>query len=119
MPNERPSVRGVSGVGRFAGAAPPTRVRVSIDPNDGGTKKGEVEEGGCRRWFRKMCPCCCNPRPDDSYDVTDKVEVVPFTPSADKDPPKFLPLVNGNELEGELPRGGHNDRSFGGCNTSL
>ena len=43
MPSERPSVRGVSGVGRYAGAAPPTRVQVSINPNDG-SKKEEVEE---------------------------------------------------------------------------
>ncbi|XP_059915075.1 protein-glutamine gamma-glutamyltransferase K [Gadus macrocephalus] len=98
MPSERPSVRGVSGVGRYAGAAPPTRVQVSINPNDG-SKKGEVEEGGCRSWFRKMCPCCCEPQASNSYDVTDKVEVVPFTPVADKDPPKFIPLTNGNEME--------------------
>ena len=65
-------------------------------------EKEEVEEGGCRSWFRKMCPCCCEPQASNSYDITDKVEVVPFTPVADKDPPKFLPLTNGNEMEGEI-----------------
>ncbi|CAL8277895.1 unnamed protein product [Lota lota] len=99
MPSERLSVRGVSGVGRFPGTAPPTRVQVSINPNDG-SEKVEVEEGGCRRWLRKMCPCCCSkPRASTSYDVTDKVEVVPFTPTPREDPPTFLPLVNGNEME--------------------
>ncbi|XP_038574679.1 protein-glutamine gamma-glutamyltransferase K [Micropterus salmoides] len=72
MPGERLIVRDTSEVGRFPGAAPPTRVELTIQ------KEGEKkqEEGGCRRWLRKMCPCCCKRQNSNSGDVTDKVEVV-------------------------------------------
>jgi len=59
-------------VGRFHGAAPPTRVELTIH-KDGEKKQ---EEGSCRRWFQKMCPCCCKSQKSTSYDVTDKVEFV-------------------------------------------
>ncbi|XP_032388103.1 protein-glutamine gamma-glutamyltransferase K [Etheostoma spectabile] len=72
MPGERLTVRDTSEVGRFSGAAPPTRVELTIH-NEGEKKQ---EEGGCRRWFRKMCPCCCKRQNSTSYDVTDKVEYV-------------------------------------------
>uniref|UniRef100_A0A8C5H454 Protein-glutamine gamma-glutamyltransferase K n=1 Tax=Gouania willdenowi TaxID=441366 RepID=A0A8C5H454_GOUWI len=68
MPGERLTVRSPSEIGRFSGAAPPTRVELTIQ------KEGEKkEEGGCYRWFRKMCPCCCKRQNSSSYDVTDKV----------------------------------------------
>lgn len=73
MPGERLTVRGPSEVGRFPGAAPPTRVELSIH-NEGEKKK--EEEGSCRHWFRKICPCCCKHQSSASYDVTDKVELV-------------------------------------------
>ncbi|KAE8291345.1 Protein-glutamine gamma-glutamyltransferase K [Larimichthys crocea] len=77
MPGERLTVRGTSDVGRFPGAAPPTRVELTIQKDE---KK--QEEGGCRRWFRKMCPCCCKRQNSSSYDITDKVELVkPPTPA--------------------------------------
>uniref|UniRef100_UPI003AAE280B protein-glutamine gamma-glutamyltransferase K n=1 Tax=Centroberyx gerrardi TaxID=166262 RepID=UPI003AAE280B len=92
MPGERLTVRGTSEVGRFPGAAPPTRVEVTIH------KEGEKkqEEGGCRRWFRKMCPCCCKPQAG-TKDVTDRVEVVkPPAP----EPPKPKPQIeDNNEME--------------------
>uniref|UniRef100_A0A8C5H472 Protein-glutamine gamma-glutamyltransferase K n=1 Tax=Gouania willdenowi TaxID=441366 RepID=A0A8C5H472_GOUWI len=70
MPGERLTVRSPSEIGRFSGAAPPTRVELTIQ------KEGEKkEEGGCYRWFRKMCPCCCKRQNSSSYDVTDKVEM--------------------------------------------
>ncbi|CAG5897152.1 unnamed protein product [Menidia menidia] len=78
MPGERLTVRGTSEIGRFPGAAPPTRVEVTIQ------KEGEKkqEDGGCRRWLRKMCPCCCKRQNSTSYDVTDKVEMTkPVTPA--------------------------------------
>ncbi|KAG7258625.1 hypothetical protein CRUP_028877 [Coryphaenoides rupestris] len=103
MPGERLIVRGASEVGRFPGAAPPTRVEVTIRPDDNNNNKKEAgagEGGGCRRWLRKLCPCCCKRNADTSYDVTDKVEVLtPATPTPDPDPPKVLPLENGNEME--------------------
>ncbi|XP_075953818.1 protein-glutamine gamma-glutamyltransferase K [Anarhichas minor] len=83
MPGERLSVRGMSEVGRFPGAAPPTRVELTIH------KEGEKkQEGGCRRWFRKMCPCCCK-RQNCTYDITDKVEFVkPPAPEPAKPKPE-------------------------------
>ncbi|KAG7524999.1 protein-glutamine gamma-glutamyltransferase K-like [Solea senegalensis] len=94
MPGERLTVRGTSEVGRFPGAAPPTRVELTIH------KEGEKkqEEGGCRRWFRKMCPCCCKRQNSTSYDVTDKVEVIkPPAPEPVKPKPE-----NGDAKEMEL-----------------
>lgn len=78
MPGERLTVREMSEVGRFHGAAPPTRVELTIH------KEGEKKEEktGCLGWFRKMCPCCCKRQNSASYDVTDKVELVkPPTPA--------------------------------------
>lgn len=72
------TVREMSEVGRFHGAAPPTRVELTIH------KEGEKKEEktGCLGWFRKMCPCCCKRQNSASYDVTDKVELVkPPTPA--------------------------------------
>lgn len=78
MPGERLTVRDSSEVGRYPGAAPPTRVELTIHKED--EKKPEV--GGCRRWLRKICPCCCKRQNSNSYDVTDKVELVkPPTPT--------------------------------------
>ncbi|XP_053739250.1 protein-glutamine gamma-glutamyltransferase K [Synchiropus splendidus] len=95
MPGERLSVRGASEVGRYPGAAPPTRVEVSIH-KDGEKKQ---EEGACRRWFRKMCPCCCKRQATMSVDVTDKVELVkPPVPVVEPSKPK---LENGDSKEME------------------
>uniref|UniRef100_A0A3Q2Z2P6 Protein-glutamine gamma-glutamyltransferase K n=1 Tax=Hippocampus comes TaxID=109280 RepID=A0A3Q2Z2P6_HIPCM len=98
MPGERLTVRRISDVGRFPGAAPPTRVELSIH------KEGEktTEDTACRRWFRKMCPCCCKCQKSNTYDVTDKVELVnPPTPIPELDGPK---PENGDskEMEGNL-----------------
>lgn len=101
MPGERLVVRDASEVGRFPGAAPPTRVELTIH------KEGEKkeEDGGCRRWFRKAFPCCCK-RQNASYDVTDRVELVtPPTPTVLPEPPKPKP-ENGEarEMEGNIFR---------------
>lgn len=98
MPGERLTVRRISDVGRFPGAAPPTRVELSIH------KEGEktTEDTACLRWFRKMCPCCCKCQNSNTYDVTDKVELLnPPTPIPDLDGPK---PANGDskEMEGNV-----------------
>lgn len=102
MPGERLTVRGTSEIGRFPGAAPPTRVELTIQ-KDGEKKQ---EEGGCRRWFRKMCPCCCKRQNSTSYDITDKVELdkIPTpTPAPLVEPTKPKP-ENGEakEMEGNV-----------------
>lgn len=102
MPGERLIVRDTSEVGRFPGAAPPTRVELTIQ------KEGEKkqEEGGCRRWLRKMCPCCCKRQNSNSGDVTDKVEVVvPPAPAPAPAPEPAKPKPeNGEakEMEGNV-----------------
>ncbi|XP_047225173.1 protein-glutamine gamma-glutamyltransferase K [Girardinichthys multiradiatus] len=91
MPGERLTIRNPSEVGRFPGAAAPTKVELTIQ-SEGGKKQ---EEGACRRWFRKICPCCCKHQNSASYDVTDKVEftkppapAVVSTPEPDKSKPE-------------------------------
>lgn len=88
-------------MGRFPGAAPPTRVELTIQKDE---KK--QEEGGCRRWFRKMCPCCCKRQNSSSYDITDKVELVkPPTPAVIPVPEPVKPKPeNGEarEMEGKI-----------------
>lgn len=98
MPGERLAVRDASEVGRFPGAAPPTRVELTIH------KEGEKkeEEGCCRSWLRKAFPCCCKRQNNASTDVTDRVELVtPPTPLVLPEPPKPKP-ENGElkEMEG-------------------
>uniref|UniRef100_A0A7N6C1B8 Protein-glutamine gamma-glutamyltransferase K n=1 Tax=Anabas testudineus TaxID=64144 RepID=A0A7N6C1B8_ANATE len=72
MPGERLTVRDMSEVGRFPGAAPPTRVELTIQTQ----VEKKQEEGRCRRWFRKICPCCCKRQNSASCDITDKVEYI-------------------------------------------
>lgn len=89
MPGERPRVRDVSEVGRFPRTAPPTRVELAIHKE--GEKKAE-EEGGCLRWLRKACPCCCKRQNSTSYDLTNKVDLVkPPAPAPVTDPEPAKP----------------------------
>uniref|UniRef100_A0A8C6L417 Protein-glutamine gamma-glutamyltransferase K n=1 Tax=Nothobranchius furzeri TaxID=105023 RepID=A0A8C6L417_NOTFU len=94
MPGERLTLRSTSEIGRFPGAAPPTRVQVTIH-----NENEKQEEGGCRRWFRKICPCCCKRKNSTSYDVTDKVELTKV-PAPTPEPTKPKP-ENGERKETE------------------
>lgn len=88
-------VRDLSEVGRFPGAAPPTRVELTIHKE--GEKKQEV--GGCHRWLRKICPCCCKRQNGNTYDVTDKVEFVkPPTPAPSTTPGAQKPKPENGEV---------------------
>ncbi|XP_067461127.1 protein-glutamine gamma-glutamyltransferase K [Thunnus thynnus] len=94
MPGERLTVRGTSEVGRFPGAAPPTRVELTIHKDE----EKKQEKGGCCRFFRKIC-CCCKRQNSTSYDVTDKVEFVkPPAPELAPEPVKPQP-ENGEAKE--------------------
>lgn len=70
MPVETRSFRDRSAVGRF----PSVTLGFGEDTEE---EKEEPEEdsaegeNACRRWLRKVCPCCC-PRPNDD-DITDTV----------------------------------------------
>lgn len=83
-------------MGRFPGAAPPTRVELTIHKDS----EKKQEEGGCRRWFRKMCPCCCKRQNSTSYDVTDKVELIkPPTPAPVTAPEPAKPKPENGEAK--------------------
>lgn len=92
MPGERLSVRGTSEVGRFPGAAPPTRVELTIQKDE----EKKQEKGGCCHWFRKICPCCCKRQNSNSYDVTDQVEFIK-SPSPDLAPEPVKPQPENGE----------------------
>lgn len=97
MPGERLTVRDTSEVGRFPGAAPPTRVELTIEKEE----EKKQEKGGCCRWLRKICPCCCKPQNITSHDVTDRIEVVkPPAPIVAPEPVKPKP-ENGEAKEME------------------
>ncbi|MCI4387790.1 hypothetical protein PGIGA_G00078190 [Pangasianodon gigas] len=40
-------------------------------------KNKEKEEGVCRRWFRKICPCCCRQTGDEPDDAGTELTVEP------------------------------------------
>ncbi|KAM9445693.1 protein-glutamine gamma-glutamyltransferase K-like [Clarias gariepinus] len=46
-------------VGRQAGVTLSNEELLKEDPVQENTKNKEKGEGGCRWWFRKICPCCC------------------------------------------------------------
>lgn len=67
---ETRSIRDRSAVGRF----PSVTLGFGEDTEEEKEepeKYDAEEENACRRWLRKVCPCCC-PKPDDD-DITDTV----------------------------------------------
>lgn len=68
MPVETLSTSNRFAVGRF----PTVTFGFEEDTKEGKEEPEEdnpEKENGCRRWFRKVCPCCC-PKPNDD-DITD------------------------------------------------
>ncbi|KAF1386119.1 hypothetical protein PFLUV_G00114850 [Perca fluviatilis] len=67
MPVHTRSIRGTSGVGRFPavtlGFGEDTEEEKEVPE-----ESNSVKENACRRWLRKVCPCCC-PKPNDD-DIT-------------------------------------------------
>ncbi|XP_017573407.1 protein-glutamine gamma-glutamyltransferase K-like [Pygocentrus nattereri] len=63
MPAE---VRSRSMVGRFPD------VTLRWDEPEEEEETGSKQEGACKRWFRKICPCCCR-KASDEHDGTDAV----------------------------------------------
>ncbi|XP_036373408.1 protein-glutamine gamma-glutamyltransferase K-like [Megalops cyprinoides] len=89
MPVETMSIRDRSAVGRFPSVT--LGWGEEPEPEKAESGKEEAEEGACRRWLRKICPCCCR-KPSDSYDVTDTV----ITEDGEK---PYQPHTGGSELE--------------------
>ncbi|CDQ71943.1 unnamed protein product [Oncorhynchus mykiss] len=89
MPVETPSVRNTSTVGRFPS--------VTLGWEKDEEPEKNTEEGGCRQWLRKICPCCCQ-RPSKDDDIADKVvtgidDADKLAGNGDK------PVTNGSNLE--------------------
>uniref|UniRef100_UPI003AAC1342 protein-glutamine gamma-glutamyltransferase K-like n=1 Tax=Centroberyx gerrardi TaxID=166262 RepID=UPI003AAC1342 len=69
MPVETRSIRNRSAVGRFPAVTLGWEEDTEEEKEE--LEAEDAEQGACRRWLRKVCPCCC-PRPNDD-DVTDTV----------------------------------------------
>lgn len=70
MPVDSHSIRERSAVGRFPtvtfGFAEDTE-----EEKEGAEEHNAATENACRRWLRKVCPCCCPTPDDDDNDITD------------------------------------------------
>lgn len=102
----RMSFRNGSAVGRFHGAA--TSNGQAMPEKEVVTRETK-QEGACRRWLRKACPCCCR-RQSSSYDVANELDTLSkeeekLTPCPE--PPQ--PVTGDKELEGETA---NSDLSF-------
>ncbi|XP_058274399.1 protein-glutamine gamma-glutamyltransferase K [Hemibagrus wyckioides] len=96
MSASRLSVRDGSAVGRFYGAAASNGQAI---PEKDVVTRETKEEGGCRRWLRKMCPCCCR-RPSNSYNVTNDLDTaVTVEEKVTPHPEPPQPHTEDNELE--------------------
>lgn len=59
-------------------------------------KNTENEEGKCRRWFRKICPCCCRQARKEPEDTG--IELNVGKEENGKKPPEETPETNGEVL---------------------
>uniref|UniRef100_A0A8C7SGR1 Protein-glutamine gamma-glutamyltransferase K n=1 Tax=Oncorhynchus mykiss TaxID=8022 RepID=A0A8C7SGR1_ONCMY len=88
MPVEMLSVRhSLSNVGRFPSV---TLGWGKDEPEKEEPEEENTEEGACRQWLRKICPCCCQRLSDDD-DITDTDNNAGM--NGDK------PVTGGSELE--------------------
>ncbi|XP_073704898.1 protein-glutamine gamma-glutamyltransferase K isoform X1 [Garra rufa] len=96
MPGERLSIRDNSSVGRFHGVSASNGEAVPERHTESTKKK----EGGCRRWFRKACPCCIR-RQNSSYDVTNGTDGVVVGDGNNEGPTTPLTVTGDTELDGQ------------------
>ncbi|XP_044054275.1 protein-glutamine gamma-glutamyltransferase K-like [Siniperca chuatsi] len=73
MPVEMRSIRDRSAVGRFPSVTLGSGVDTEEEKEEPEENNAE-KENACRRWLRKICPCCCPKRKDD--DITDTLVTV-------------------------------------------
>lgn len=94
---ETRSIRDRSGVGRF----PAVALGFGDDTEEEKEEKEENDdkkENGCRRWLRKVCPCCCR-RPSDD-EVTDTLVTGIDDPEKGEETDGEKPATGGSELDG-------------------
>lgn len=98
MPVETRSLRDRSAVGRFPSVALGFGEGTEEDKEEPEENNAETENA-CRRWLRKVCPCCC-PKPNDS-DITDTLVTGIDDQDKEDEPNGEKPAVTGdNELDG-------------------
>ena len=97
MPVETRSIRDRSAVGRFPAVTlgfgdDTEEEKEEPEENDG------KKENGCRRWLRKVCPCCCRQPNDD--EVTDTLVTGIDDPEKGEETNGEKPATGGSELDG-------------------
>ncbi|KAK9534404.1 hypothetical protein VZT92_008253 [Zoarces viviparus] len=93
MPVEKRSIRDRSAVGRF----PSVALELGDDEENQEPGEGDAEqENACRRWLRKVCPCCC-PKPND--DDTDNLVTGIDEPEKEDGINGEEPVTSGSELD--------------------
>ncbi|KAK9514593.1 hypothetical protein VZT92_026623 [Zoarces viviparus] len=93
MPVEKRSIRDRSAVGRF----PSVTLELGDDEENQEPGEGDAEqENACRRWLRKVCPCCC-PKPND--DDTDNLVTGIDEPEKEDGINGEEPVTSGSELD--------------------
>lgn len=97
MPGERLSIRDNAAVGRFHGVSASNGQAVPERHTESKMKK---EESGCRRWFRRACPCCFQ-RQNSSCDVSGDVDGVAAGDGENEGPKTPLTPTGDTELDGE------------------
>uniref|UniRef100_A0A673III6 Protein-glutamine gamma-glutamyltransferase K n=1 Tax=Sinocyclocheilus rhinocerous TaxID=307959 RepID=A0A673III6_9TELE len=95
MPGERLSIRDNAAVGRFHGVSASNGQAVPERHTESKMKK---EESGCRRWFRRACPCCFR-RQNSSYDVSGDVDGVAAGDGENEGPTTPLTPTGDTELD--------------------
>uniref|UniRef100_A0A8C1QHP6 Protein-glutamine gamma-glutamyltransferase K n=1 Tax=Cyprinus carpio TaxID=7962 RepID=A0A8C1QHP6_CYPCA len=95
MPGERLSIRDNSAVGRFHGVSGSNGQAIPETQSESKMKK---EESGCRRWFRRACPCCFR-RQNSSNDVTSDSEGVAVGGGENEGPTSPITATGDTELD--------------------
>lgn len=65
------------------------------EPEEEEKGAGKKEEGACKRFLRRICPCCCRHEPSDDHDAEDKVVIGATDNGGEK------PATEAHELDGK------------------
>lgn len=97
MPVETRSIRDSSAVGRFPSVTLGFGESTEEDKEEPEEYDAE-KENACRRWLRKVCPCCC-PKPNND-DISDTLVTAIEDPDKGDGTNGEKPVDGGNELDG-------------------
>ncbi|XP_028260540.1 protein-glutamine gamma-glutamyltransferase K-like [Parambassis ranga] len=98
MPVVTRSIRDRTALGRFPSVTLGFGEEDTVDKEDKEKPEGNdiKTENACRRWLRKVCPCCC-PQPNDD-DVTDTVVTETDEPDKDDGADGEKPVISDGKL---------------------